>query len=172
MFVRSFLELPFPSDQVEAALLSSPWDWIPGLIEDASRQGEVLLAEVGFDTPGRRIQKKVELEIAEPVRLGFSTLLPITWRASGLTALFPVMEADVEIAGLGASRTQLSLNGRYSPPLSVVGQAVDRVLLHRVAEATTKDFLERVARRLTAGLGAEARASILIGSRAIWPLGR
>jgi hypothetical protein len=158
MFVRYFLELPFPADRVEHVLLSSPADWIPGMIEDASRHGEALLAEVGFDTPGRRIQKAVELEIADPVRMGFSTLLPITWRAAGLTGLFPVMEADIEIAALGLFRTQLSFNGRYDPPLSVVGQAVDRVLLHRVAEATTKDFVDRMAAKLRASLDAESRA--------------
>jgi hypothetical protein len=158
MFVRYFLELPHPVDRVEGALLYSPEDWIPGLVEDASRHGESLLAEVGFDTAGRRIQRQVELEIAEPVRMGFSTLLPIKWRAAGLTGLFPVMEADIEIAALGRSRTQLSFNGRYSPPLSVVGQTVDRVLFHRVAEATTKDFVERMAAKLLARLEAESRA--------------
>ncbi len=156
MFVRYFLELPFPADRVEQVLLSSPAEWIPGAIEDASRHGEALLAEVGFGAPERRIQRKVELEIADPIRLGFSTLLPITWRATELAALFPVMEADVEIAALGASRTQLSFNGRYRPPLSMVGQAVDRVVLHRVAEATTKDFLERVATKLSSTLAAGA----------------
>jgi hypothetical protein len=160
MFVRYFLELPHPVERVEAALLSSPRDWILGLVEDASHQGEALLAEVGIGTTGRRILKKVELEIGDPVRLGFSTLLPITWRAAGLTGLFPVMEADIEIAALGRSRTQLSFNGRYSPPLSVIGVAVDRVLLHRVAEATTKDFLDRMAAKLLAALYDEARAGV------------
>jgi hypothetical protein len=160
MFVRYFLELPFPAELVESALLSSPGDWIPGAIEDASRHGEALLAEVGFETAGRRVQRKVELEIAEPIRMGFSTLLPIKWRAAGLSGLFPVMEADIEVAALGRSRTQLSFNGRYSPPLSVVGQAVDRVLFHRVAEATTKDFVERMAARLSARLAAATRAEL------------
>jgi hypothetical protein len=31
----------------------------------------------------------------------------------------------------------------------VVGRAIDRVLLHRVAEATVKDFLDRVGRAIT-----------------------
>jgi hypothetical protein len=150
MFVRYFLELPFAADSVEAALLSSPEEWIPGVVEDASLHGEALLAEVGFDASRGRIQKKVELEIGTPIRMGFSTLLPIKWRAAGLAGLFPVMEADIEIAALGHDRSQLSFNGRYRPPLSVVGQAVDRVLLHRVAEATMKDFLDRVADNLRA----------------------
>jgi hypothetical protein len=152
MFVRYFLELPFAAEALEAALLPSPEDWIPGVVEDATRHGESLLAEVGFDVPLGRIQRKVELEIGEPVRTRFSTLLPIRWKAAGLASLFPVMEADIEIAALGVERSQLSFNGRYRPPLSVVGQAVDRVLLHRVAEATTKDFLDRMAERLKARL--------------------
>jgi hypothetical protein len=31
----------------------------------------------------------------------------------------------------------------------VVGQAIDRVLLHRVAGATVKDFLDRVGQAIT-----------------------
>jgi hypothetical protein len=31
----------------------------------------------------------------------------------------------------------------------VVGHALDRVLLHRVAEATLKDFLDRVGQAIT-----------------------
>jgi hypothetical protein len=38
---------------------------------------------------------------------------------------------------------------RYRPPLGVVGQTVDRVLLHRVTEATVKDFLDRVGEAIT-----------------------
>jgi hypothetical protein len=158
MFVRYFLELPFAAEPVEAALFSSPEEWIPGVVEDASRHGESLLAEVGFETPGGRIHKTVELEIDQPLRLGFSTLLPIRWRAAGLSNLFPVMEADVEVAALGPERSQLSFIGRYNPPLSVVGLTVDRVLLHRVAEATSKDFLDRMAQRLLSRLEAERRA--------------
>jgi hypothetical protein len=78
------------------------------------------------------------------------TLLPLSWRATGPERLFPSLEADLEIATLGRSRTQLSISARYRPPLGVVGKALDRVLLHRVAEATIKDFLDRVGE----GIGA------------------
>ena len=39
------------------------------------------------------------------------------------------------------------MSARYVPPLGAVGRAIDRALLFRVAEATIKDFLDRVARR-------------------------
>jgi hypothetical protein len=67
----------------------------------------------------------------------------MTWHATGVETLFPSLEADLEVAALGASRTQLSVSARYRPPLGPVGRVIDRALLHRVAEATIKDFLDR-----------------------------
>ena len=32
MFVRYYLELPLPFEQVESAVLRSPEDWVPGLL--------------------------------------------------------------------------------------------------------------------------------------------
>jgi hypothetical protein len=55
----------------------------------------------------------------------------------------------VGVGPLGEDRTQLAISARYRPPLGVVGRAVDRVLLHRVAEATLKDFLDRLGRAIT-----------------------
>ncbi len=49
------------------------------------------------------------------------------------------------MASLGAQLTQLSLNGRYQPPLGLVGRTIDKALLSRVAEATIKDFIDRLA---------------------------
>ena len=37
------------------------------------------------------------------------------------------------------------MSARYVPPFGAVGRALDRALLSRVAEATVKDFLDRVA---------------------------
>jgi uncharacterized membrane protein len=52
------------------------------------------------------------------------------------------------VAALGPSRTQVSISARYRPPGGAVGRALDRTLLHRVAEATLKDFLDRVGEAL------------------------
>jgi len=61
---------------------------------------------------------------------------------------------DIEIAALGAMRTQLSMSARYRPPLGMIGRALDKALMHRVAEATVKDFLDRVGERLALRSGA------------------
>jgi hypothetical protein len=64
--------------------------------------------------------------------------------------MLPQLEGDLEVAAIGPSRSQLSMDALYRPPLALVGRALDRALLHRVAEATIKDFMEHVAERIAA----------------------
>lgn len=44
--------------------------------------------------------------------------------------------------------TALALEGSYRPPAGVLGAAIDKILLHQVAEATAGSFLREVAARL------------------------
>ena len=149
MFIRYFLQLQDPYDRIEAALLSDPTTWIPREAHAANAAGEQLLSDVGFAaTNGHRVDKRVEISFGEPVRTFVQARLPMSWSATGPTRLFPSFEADLEVAALGAGRTQISISGRYRPPLGALGRAFDRALLHRVAEATVKDFLDRVAQAL------------------------
>ena len=144
MFIRYFLELDDPFDRIEAALLADPSTWVPGMARAAGELGERLLTEVGFAVDeDRRMDKEVEISFGQPYRSASATRLPMTWKATGAQRLFPLLEADLEVAGLGR-RTQLSISARYRPPMGPLGQVLDRALLHRVAEAALKDFLDRV----------------------------
>jgi hypothetical protein len=151
MFVRYFIDLNDPFEGVEEALIADPSSWVPGMARAAGELGEGLLAEVGFVVhDDRRVDKEVEIWIGEPYRAPGKTRLPMSWRATGPGRLFPSLDADLEVAGIGASRTQLAISAQYAPPLGSVGRALDRALLHRVAEATIKDFLDRVATAVAA----------------------
>jgi hypothetical protein len=97
---------------------------------------------------GHRIVKRVSIEVGAPVRSSARTWIPISWQATGPSGLFPVLEGDLEIASLGAERTQLAFSARYRPPLGPIGRTANRALLSRVAEATIKDFVDRIAERL------------------------
>jgi hypothetical protein len=147
MFVRYYVELDLPFAVSDAALLSAPADWIPGLAIGARSRGERLLAEVGFGDDVR-VERLVEVELHEPIRLEGKTLLPITWTPASGTGMLPALEGDVELAPLGPARSQLAMTARYTPPFGLLGRVADRALLHRVAEATVKDFVERVAEAL------------------------
>jgi hypothetical protein len=104
-------------------LLRSPEVWILKLARQAGRRGELMLTEVGFGPPGRGLRKSVLIEVGSPFRLVSKTVLPIKWRATGPSRLFPEMEADVGVLPLDADRSQLSFNGRYQPPPAPWGAA-------------------------------------------------
>ena len=156
MFIRYYLELQLPFDEVERALLADPGSWLPSMATEAGDQGERLLVDVGFEVGhDRRVDREVRIEIGEPVSVRSETMmLPIAWKAKHGAGAVPQLDADIEIATLGATRTQLSMSARYRPPLGRVGRALDKALMHRVAEATVKDFLDRVGERLALRSGA------------------
>jgi len=144
MFLRSYVELKLPIAEVEAALLRTPAEWIPGLASSAEQHGHELLGEVGFPVGGRQVGKQVAIELGPPVRTPGRTWLPITWRATGPRGIFPTLEGELEVAAIGSHLTQVGLSARYKPPFGLLGESLDRALLHRVAEATIRDFVERV----------------------------
>ena len=156
IFIRYYVELPHPRAALEQALLSVPAGVIPSLALVADDRGQHLMAEVGFAIDGHRVSKHVEIEIGEPVKGTERTWIPLTWRATGPTGLFPVLDAELELASLGAQLTQLSLSGRYQPPLGLVGRTIDKALLSRVAEATIKDFVDHLAVAIEAAVTSAA----------------
>ena len=150
--------MPHPRAALEKALLSAPESMIPSIASFADDRGQHLLAEVGFPVEGHRVSKHVEIDVGTPVANAGKTWIPIAWRATGPTGLFPVLDADLEFASLGPELTQLALSGRYQPPLGLVGRTIDKALLSRVAEATIKDFVDRLARAIEAALTPAASA--------------
>ncbi len=151
MFIRYYLELDVPLDEVGRVLFADPSSWVPGVVRETDDRAQRLMTEVGFDVGDTRIDKEVEVDVGTPQVFPSKTLLPISWAPRGSERLLPQLDADIEIAPLGSGRTQLSMSARYRPPLGMVGKALDKALLHRVAEATIKDFLDRTAGRLAAG---------------------
>jgi hypothetical protein len=154
MFARYFVELPIEPKLVERALMDAPANWLRGLAGEANFRGDVLLADVGFG--GRvRVARRVAVELGAPVHTAGKAVLPLRWTPTGAAGLFPAMEADLEVAPLSSNRTQLAMSARYVPPLGPIGHAIDRAVLYRVAEATLKDFLDRVGDSLMLGADAD-----------------
>jgi hypothetical protein len=158
VFARYFIELPLEAEKVEQALMHDPHDWIPGLARKANFHGDTLLAEVGFGDDVR-IERKVEIMLGEPVKIAGKTVITLRWVAADGAGLFPSLESDLEVASLTPGRTQLAMSARYVPPLGAVGRAIDRVVMFRVAEATLKDFLDRVGEALMVHEGRKVAAT-------------
>ena len=162
MLIRYFGEIPTPFEAVEHAVLAAPETWMPRLARATELEREALLSEVGVRDDGEHSKRPAEIRFGKALRLPAKTILPMRWKPSSAWPLFPELEADFEVAALGPSRTQLSVNARYTPPLGRLGSIIDRALLHRVAEATVKDFVDRVRAELqrdTDGVPAAASGS-------------
>jgi hypothetical protein len=81
--------------------------------------------------------------------------LAIRWEVAGTGGgLFPALDADLTLLPHGQETTLLTLAGAYRPPLGSLGQVLDRAILHRVAAATVRSFLDRVAVGITSQPGA------------------
>jgi hypothetical protein len=121
---------------------------LPGLADDARRHGNELLAEAGFRTPLGVVTRDVVVKVGRAVRFPSKLAMPVTWEPVETELLLPDLDADLEVGPLGPARTQLAINATYTPPLGAVGRTADRLLLHRLAEATVKRFLDQVGGRL------------------------
>jgi hypothetical protein len=115
-----------------------------GILFVTSEEAYTGMARVGV----AGVSKLVRVQVRELSSSDGSTGMAMRWEATGTGGgLFPVLDADLMLTPAGQG-TLLTLAGSYRPPLGSLGQALDRTILHRVADATVKSFLARVAAQL------------------------
>ncbi len=121
VFVTDFLHVPFPFEQLAERLRDPSAPWLDQLAEAA---------------PNR-----YTITTGEPRETSNTITVPMEWMPSSLDRLLPRMEADIQLSPLDHSFSRLGISGRYYPPLASLGLTIDRVALHRVAEASVRKFL-------------------------------
>jgi hypothetical protein len=141
VFVLHSVHINSPILDVSLALAKGSSEWFP-------RLDETSLAEVGPQVAGIGIRKKVAVEFGEPIAAGSWTEVPVSWRATSVGELFPLMTGKIELAPVDSRVTRLTVCGMYQPPLGRLGKYLDDALMHKVAEATVKDLAESIAQRL------------------------
>ena len=73
-------------------------------------------------------------------------MLALRWQATGPGGgLFPALDADIWLTPAREHSARLSLAGVCRPPLGAPGTGMDRAVFHRVADATARSLLARVA---------------------------
>jgi hypothetical protein len=86
------------------------------------------------------LSKTVEIQSIPAYQRGSSTVVPLRWVATGpLGSAFPVLDANLELSA-GDAGTELLIVGSYRPPFGALGAALDRLMLHSVAQATVRRF--------------------------------
>lgn len=150
MLLHDFAYVPVSAERVCDRILAEDGEWLVPLAAAAISEGEALRLRIGPLIAFPTLGKTVTLQVGEPLRRDEVTVVPLTWRATTAPGLFPMMSADLEISPLDAELTQLTLRGRYEPPLGAVGRRLDRLLMHRIAEASVRSFLCQLVATLTA----------------------
>src|ERR1700757_2386356 len=124
MHVHHSVHIQRPVKEVSAALLDSPSRWFP--------------KSVGVHIAGLPVRKRVNIAFGDPVKTSTWAVIPISWRATSIQKLFPVMNGKLEVAPSSKQEPRLTVSGMYEPPLGRLGEQLDEALMHRVAEGTVR----------------------------------
>src|SRR5271165_2109445 len=147
MFVAAevLLDLSFPAAEARLADLARGGLLTP-VPEGAYGDGLTGLVRVGPLGAAAGMSKLVEVHFLEVVTRGESAVLALRWEATGPGGrLFPALDADIWLTPAGEHSARLSLAGVYRPPFAALGEGLDRAVLHKVADATVRSLLARVA---------------------------
>ena len=127
------------------------------------------LARVGPLGSGPGISRLVRVHFRDLVTREGSAVLTLRWEATGPGGgLFPALDADITLIPAGDQGTVLKLAGAYRPPLGAVGAGLDRAILHRIATATTRTFMNRIAGAITHPADAAGRERGIAGTAPSW----
>jgi hypothetical protein len=121
--------------------------------DDSAEEADTLSRTLRVALAGFEVSKDVRVEVGEfqPTRITGSTV-PIRWEAENGRLLFPTLTAELQVRSVSFDPpvTQVLVTGSYDPPMGVLGAGADRLLLHRLAEATIHRFTSEVAAQLRA----------------------
>ena len=147
VFVYYYIQIDRPIGVVEPRFKSF-FSTFNSWAESAYRDGEDLRANISVGSGPVSVAKSVRMQVGDPSATGDETTVPIIWEATGATALFPKMEGSLMMAAIGSEMTQLAFRGTYDPPMGALGRALDKVLMHRLAESSVKGFVDRIGSAL------------------------
>lgn len=118
--------------------------WLIPHVEAAHSEEEEVLVRIGPGGPGW-LGKVVAVHFTTPQGTDDDLVIQVSWEATGSSGLFPRFKGELHVSALDPIRSELSLSGRYRPPLGRAGQKLDEVVLARVARATIRSLLRRIA---------------------------
>ncbi len=151
LFVQDFMIVERPCHELVPELEGGAGVLFRQSLGEAEADLDRLRVKVGPRHWPVLVAKTVEVRFGPVRRHGDVTLFAFAWQATGSGSLFPALDGDLELSPLDEARTELTLRGRYQPPGGVFGRRVDELLLHRLADATVRAFLSKLAAQLAAG---------------------
>jgi len=148
--LRCYDYVNHPHEQVRDALSADAL----GIFERATRSAVARATDLGAELRVRigavEIATDVEIQILTVADARSpddqpATRIDLTWRSRRKPGLFPEMTGALWAYALAPRETQIELIGTYDPPLGLLGEAIDAIAMHRIAEASVQRFVGDVA---------------------------
>jgi hypothetical protein len=149
LYYYAYVEAPF--DLITRLLAEDTLAVLQRATDDAREQANTLSRSLEVEVGSFAVSRTVVIEVGEfEPREVTRSVVPLRWQAERHGVLFPTLTADLEVSAVtfDPPLTQLTVNGAYEPPLGVLGAGADRLVLHRLAEATMHRFTNEVADQL------------------------
>ncbi len=142
--VSDSVQVELPAYDV-AARLSAGTSWLTAQAQACDT--DELKIKVGPGGPGW-LGQTIAVHLGEATGDAGDLVVPFIWEASGTAGLFTRFEGQLQLVSLDSERSELRLSGFYRPPLSRAGQALTEAFVSRLARASVRSFLRRIARGL------------------------
>jgi hypothetical protein len=151
--IRSYDYVNHPYAKVRDAIAADPAALLRAATRAAADRARSVAAELRVTIAGVDVGAEIAVDVGEisegPGPYGAPvTRVPVSWTAAHHPGLFPLMNAELRIYALTSTETQLDFLGRYEPPLGVVGDAMNALVGHRIAEASVHRLIGDVAQYL------------------------
>lgn len=147
--IRHFAYVDRAFRDVRRAVAAAP----QSILTDAPEATGVGTAELRVRRAGFELGRDVRMVIGD-IEVGIhSARLPIRWEDATRPALFPILDATLEVAPVRAGRhamTQLGLFGRYRPPFGRLGGLADNLAGHQIVVESVERFLDDLVDRFQA----------------------
>jgi hypothetical protein len=140
-----------PYERVQEALRANPVDIFRRATASTAVRATEVGAQLRVQVGALDVATEIEIVVG-PVEDRTSspwgypiTEFPLSWHSKQHPSLFPQMRAKLLVYPLSKSETQLELDGTYDPPFGLLGDALDALVGHRIAEACVLRFIQDVA---------------------------
>ena len=149
--IRCFDYVNHPYERVRDALVADAPAVFQAATKAAASRAQSVASELRVNIGGIGVAtdisisvKKIEEKMSELAGIPI-TRLQVEWEAANMPGLFPFMKAELDIYPLTSTETQLDFFGVYEAPLGPVGQALNAMVGHSIAEAAVHRFVNDVA---------------------------
>ncbi len=149
--IRVYDYINHPYETVRRKLSAEALEVFRSATKVAAIRAKSVASELHVNFAGIEVGTDISISVkaveAEPKTVSSppTTRIHLEWESASLPRLFPFMRAELSVYPLTATETQLDLSGNYEPPFGVVGNVIDSVLGHRIAEAAVHQFIRDIA---------------------------